>query len=43
MKYKNKTLIFCRDENSTKEECKKLNIQGSFEITNDEDVLKKFL
>lgn len=43
MKYKNRTLIYCGDYKKYEEECKKRNIQGNFEITNNEQILMKFI
>ncbi|CAK67125.1 unnamed protein product (macronuclear) [Paramecium tetraurelia] len=43
MKYKNRTIIFCGDQKRAQEECRSRNIQGNFEITNNEHVLKQFL
>ncbi|CAD8201346.1 unnamed protein product [Paramecium pentaurelia] len=43
MKYKNHTLIFCGDQQRAQGECKKRNLQGNFEVTNNVQVLKKFL
>ncbi|CAD8079308.1 unnamed protein product [Paramecium sonneborni] len=43
MKYKNQSLIFSDDFQRVKEELNKLKFQGNFEITNDVQVLFKFL